>query len=123
MNVKAGDEPLLRLAVGGKSGWCRNDFNWGFGWRRLAWSKRFKWLHRATALLERVFYTGKAIVCVLLRRETNMWAEDGITVAAWDMRPWSSMDFVGYAYDWSELSVRPGYLRGWQFGVYETSSA
>lgn len=115
---------LILTAIGFRSGWCRHDFNYVFGWQRFSYATWWPgtWLYRLSGWLKRVFYTAKVIVCLVSARRDNLWALDGIEVASWGMRSWHSMDFPGTAYDWDVLVVTPG-LRRWRYDSFETSSA
>lgn len=76
-----------------------------------------------TAAAGRYGYTLKVIVCVLLNRQAGLYARDAIEVAAYHFRGWQSMEFAGTAYDWEVLAVQPGWLRGWRYDEFTTSSA
>jgi hypothetical protein len=131
-NVDDTDWALERIefinhALNYKHGWCKDDFNWSFGWypwwSRSRWPWAAKWISRFTGWAARVLLTIKVIICVALDRRQNfgIWG-NAVEVAAWDFRPWTSMDFYGTAYDWWILAVGHGW-RDWHYDVYETSSA
>jgi hypothetical protein len=66
--------------------------------------------------LQRWFYTFKAIVCLLMNRKTDLWAEDCIsTVAYWDYHG-------GYRDSWEQLAVGRGVFKNWHYDVYQNSS-
>jgi len=73
--------------------------------------------------LQRWFYTLKTVICLLLNRRKTLGFEDCIdSMAVWNMTEWQSMDFMGTAYDWTELAVGIGVLKGWYFDIYRNGS-
>jgi hypothetical protein len=131
-NVDDTDWALERIEFIGhalriKSGWCRWDQNWRFGWRVPYWERPSvmwlaKWIYVLTELLVQALYTYKCVICVAMDRRRDMWA-DGYTieVAHWGFSGWTSMNFYGTAYDFWVLAVGHGW-RDWHYDVYETST-
>jgi hypothetical protein len=73
---------------------------------------------------QRIFYTLKAVLCMLLHRQRSSWLKDRITVAIFDE------DHVGpcggalpeWATNWNELVVGAGLLKGWFYDIYNDSN-
>lgn len=75
--------------------------------------------------IKRWFYTFKVIVCLFLGRYKRItWGDDYIdSMAIWNVSSWWSFDFVGTAYDWTELAVGKGIFTNWFYDIYGNSSA
>ena len=78
--------------------------------------------NRTLTKRQRYFYVIKAVVAMILRRRTSLYGYDHITVAMANASKWTSMDFVGAAWDWEELTVPPGFWN-WRYDIYSNSSA
>jgi hypothetical protein len=76
------------------------------------------------SLPQRIFYTCKAILCMVLRRQQSYWARHHITVAIFDE------NHVGpcggalpeWATNWNEVVVGEGILKGWFYDIYNDSN-
>ena len=73
--------------------------------------------------LQRWFYTLKTVICLLLNRRKTCGFEDCIAMAVWNITEWQSPDFMSTAYDWTELAVGIGLLKGWYFDIYRDGTA
>lgn len=73
---------------------------------------------------QRIFYTLKAVFCMLLHRQLSCWARHHITVAIFDE------NHVGpcggalpeWATSWNEVVVGEGILKGWFYDIYNDSN-
>lgn len=75
--------------------------------------------------IQRWFYTLKAVICLLLNRRKNFGFEDidsMVVMAVWNMTEWQSPDFMGTAYDWTELVVGIGIFKEWYFDICRNGS-
>lgn len=74
---------------------------------------------------DRIFYTIKAIISVILDWEINWNYEEWVTVAHLDGRQLSGIDccaadIMGPAFDWTEITVKHGFRLG--YTIMENSS-
>jgi len=73
---------------------------------------------------QRIFYTLKAVLCMLLRSQQSHGLKNCITVAIFDV------DHVGpcggalpeWATNWNELVVGAGLSKGWFYDIYNDSN-
>lgn len=65
---------------------------------------------------QRWFYTTKAIICLMIGRQKNLYTTDDKidSVANWGY--WTSLDGGG---NWTELAVGRGVLRNWYYDIYK----
>jgi len=73
---------------------------------------------------QRIFYTLKAVFCILLHRQQSYWARDHITVAVFDevhTGPCGGA-LPEWATNWNELVVGAGLLKGWFYDIYNDSN-
>jgi hypothetical protein len=70
--------------------------------------------------IQRIFYTCKAILCMLLHRQKSYWGRDYLTVAIFDEEHIGSCGgaLPGWAADWNQLVVGVGVLKGWFYDIF-----
>jgi hypothetical protein len=71
-----------------------------------------------------IFYTCKAILCMVFRRQLSHWRRDFISVAVFDE---DHLGSCGGAYpdwytSWNELVVGVGLFRGWWYDIYSDAN-
>lgn len=71
----------------------------------------------------RWFYSAKAIICVVIGREGDLYGDpDAIdSVAFLNYRSVFSLDCMD-AKEWDEIAISPGVFRGWRYGVYSNGN-
>lgn len=112
---------LIRVALTQR---CRTEQDWNLAELYIPFTG-YAFDIPGKARLMRIAYTLKAIVCVVLGQKHDLYANinpGAVSVAEWNVESWSSMDFMGEAYDFSVLVVAHGW-RNWSFDSYRDSTA
>jgi hypothetical protein len=77
-------------------------------------------------LYERILYTIKAIICMILNRRKDYWAKDCICVAIFDHRHIGNgggADVPSWYADWNEMVVGEGLFKNWSYDIYSNANA
>jgi hypothetical protein len=112
---------LIKHALGQR---CKADDDWNFSALYIP-VLEMEFEIPGKARLWRWLYTLKAVICIALdRQRASLYGSIDpytVQVANWGWTSWSSMDFMGTAYDFSALVVAHG-LRHWFYHSYRDST-
>ena len=71
----------------------------------------------------RLFYSAKALICLLLQRQRDLWAKDCVdSIAMWDEAPMAGTENPSWAASWEELVVGHGIFSDWYYDTYNNAN-
>lgn len=101
---------------------ARHEYWFGLANALKQWARHEE--DRSLSRLGRIFYTGKVLLCMLLRRHKSYWLKDYITVAIFDNEQIGSCGgaYVPWYSSWNQLVVGGGIRKGWWYDIYPDST-